>query len=262
MVISHKHRYLFIEIPQTASWSIRNELVELYDGQLILHKHATYPEFEAFATSGERDYFAFATTRNPLDCLVSAYFKLTTDHKGVFSDAEASVRDFKIDYADKMAYEHYKKWGYSFEATLLAPRIWERPYSGMIDLSANNLDYVMRFERIQDDFAEALRLIGIKQQREVPASNKTEGRKKSWESMYSAEMIPKAKHIYGPYMEKWGYEFPREWGGYEHSKLDEIGYRLSYFMKRIYLVHFQKSDNRIAEWVRRLNGVMKQQFYR
>lgn len=37
MIISHEHKYLFIEIPLTASWAVRKELCEFYGGEAILH---------------------------------------------------------------------------------------------------------------------------------------------------------------------------------------------------------------------------------
>jgi len=60
----------------------------MYEGQPILYKHATYPEFLRVATDDEKTYFAFSTIRNPLDQAVSRFFKLKTDHKGQFSDPQ------------------------------------------------------------------------------------------------------------------------------------------------------------------------------
>ena len=105
MVISHKYRYLFIEIPLTGSWAIRKELCEFYGGQQILHKHATYHEFQQSATDDEQAYFVFATVRNPLDSMVSAFYKYKSDHKGVFSDAQHSINTNIIDYADVMLFD-------------------------------------------------------------------------------------------------------------------------------------------------------------
>lgn len=45
MIISHKYRLLFIEVPLTASWAIHHELCNNYEGKPILHKHATYSDY-------------------------------------------------------------------------------------------------------------------------------------------------------------------------------------------------------------------------
>lgn len=50
MVISHKHKYLFIEFPLTGSTSVSKALIENYDGERILHKHSSYFDFCKVAT--------------------------------------------------------------------------------------------------------------------------------------------------------------------------------------------------------------------
>ena len=75
MIVSHEHRYVFIEVPHTASVAISTELRENYDGQRFLRKHATYRDFLRQATPEQRGYFAFAAVRNPLDVAVSRYYR-------------------------------------------------------------------------------------------------------------------------------------------------------------------------------------------
>ena len=75
MIISHRHRYLFVEFPHTASTAIRRELLAYYDGSPILHKHATYVDFETTASAMEMEYFAFSGIRNPLDVAVTLYHR-------------------------------------------------------------------------------------------------------------------------------------------------------------------------------------------
>ena len=79
MIISHEYKYLFIEIPLTASWAIQLELCQFYGGAPILHKHATYAEFRNIASEEELNYLVFATVRNPLDKIVSRYHKIVND---------------------------------------------------------------------------------------------------------------------------------------------------------------------------------------
>lgn len=261
MIISHKYRYLFIEIPLTGSWAIRVELLQNYDGQLILHKHANYQEFKRFASGNELDYFKFATVRNPLDETVSSFFKLKGDHKGIYSEKDASIRTNIIDYADATIYQYIHNSELTFESFFLGPRIWDRPYSNMIDVSAPALDYVMRFEHLDEDFAEVLHNLGIEQVRPVPKTNKTRGRRSNWESYFTPPMITKAKKMYGPFMERWGYEFPYEWGPCRVSRFKEAEYKLSIQMKKLYLTHFRYSDSSYAKIVRKLHSTLKKSLY-
>lgn len=257
MIISHKYRYLFIEIPVTGSYAIHQELCKYYDGHPILHKHATYPEFRGTATRDEQSYFVFASVRNPLDTTVSAFFKYKTNHKGAYSDTDASIQSDKIDYADIRHYESLKDPNATLESVFLKPAIWERPYSNMIEISSDYLDFVIRYENLAEDFAEVLRLLGIKQIRPVPIVNKTQGRDASWKSYYTPKMIEKAKRVYGPFMQKWGYEFPESWGDHcvSHRKMAE--FHLVNMMKKTYLIHFRYNHKIYAKFVRLLNAELK-----
>lgn len=257
MVISHRYKYLFIEIPLTASWAIHHELCTYYDGQLILHKPASYPEFRRIATDEEKKYFVFASVRNPLDAMVSGFFKYKTDHKRVFSNSEESLKYQIIDYADVNFYKHIRKSNITFESAFLSPKVWERPYSDMIEVSSDHLDFIIRYERLQEDFAEVLRLLGLEPVRPVPVTNKTQNRKANWESYYTPRMVEKAKRICGPFMHKWGYEFPPEWGDHQVSWQKQLEFRLANVMKKIYLVHFRYNDGPYARTVRKLHAQLR-----
>ena len=54
MIISHAHRYVFVEVPRTGSRAVATELREHYDGHEILRTHATYSDFLRQATDDER----------------------------------------------------------------------------------------------------------------------------------------------------------------------------------------------------------------
>lgn len=60
MIISHEHRYVFVEVPRTGSSAINRELRERYGGVRILTKPATYEEFARQASDDER-----ATSSSP-----------------------------------------------------------------------------------------------------------------------------------------------------------------------------------------------------
>ena len=60
MIISHVHRYLFVELPHTGSSAVSRELREHYAGTQILYKHARYAEFLRSCSAEERDYFVFS----------------------------------------------------------------------------------------------------------------------------------------------------------------------------------------------------------
>jgi len=251
MIISHQYRYLFIEIPLTGSWSIRHELCERYAGVPILHKHATYPEFAASATPAERDYFVFAAVRNPLDKVVSRYYKLKTDHKGAFSDP-TSADALLTDYADHGKFEYVCRLGASFQQYFA--KYHKRLYSDLIDVSGERLDFVLRFENLQEGFAEVLRQLGIEQTGTIPMMNETVGRSRDWLSYYTSDIVTQAQKTFAPFMEKWGYRFPSEWPEYQSSWRDRAEFRLLCTVRGEYLIHFRYSNTSFARAVRRLRA--------
>jgi hypothetical protein len=262
VIVSHKHQYLFVEIPLTGSWAIRCELLKYYDGQPILHKHANYIEFKRIATPNELHYFKFATVRNPLDEAVSEFLKVEANHKGVYSDRQALSKMEAIDYADLAIYRYIQRSKPTFESYLLRSRLWDRPHSSMIDVSAPGLDYVMRFENLNDDFLKVLKRLGLDPVRPVPVKNRTLGRKADWRTYYTPQMIDKVKRVYGPFMQRWEYPLPSDWGENRVSEFRKFQYHLSIIMKRIYLTHFRYSDSFSSKLVRKLNAVLKGGFYR
>jgi hypothetical protein len=235
MVISDEHRYVFIEIPLTASWSTRRALCDFYGGRPILHKHAWYDEFRRIATPQQRDYFVFAAVRNPLDAAVSHYAKLAHSDGDLLRNDDA-IRDNRADYSHRAAYRWVQETGADFAAYLRRYHRWSA--GSMLELSERDVDHVMRFERLQEDFDAVLRRLGIEPSDEIPQVNRTQGRKRDFTAYYTPDVIPHAQRVFGPYMRRWGYAFPAEWGTYQPTWTDELRYRLvrlvrTEYMKRV-----------------------------
>jgi hypothetical protein len=212
MIISHTHKYLFVELPRTASTAISHELREHYGGTSILRKHATYYDFLKVASPAEKNYFVFAGIRNPLDDAVSLYFKYKSDHKQKFTRLVENTRKKQrlADYAAALKFTFIRSTAADFPAYF--KKFYKVPYNTWSDLSHKQFDYVIRFENLQEDFATALALIGIEQARPLPQVNKTGGKARDYISYYTPEIIPRAKRVFGPYMRQWGYAFPAAWG--------------------------------------------------
>lgn len=234
MIISHKHRYLFVEFPYTASTAIHNELCELYDGAPILWKHAKYHNFLSAASREERQYFVFSGIRNPLDAVVSTYVKLKTNHKGKYTDperrrarggfvTERMLKRYRFMQCDNTDFAAYVK------------RFFRIPYDNWSSLAHHRFDFVVRFENLQDDFAEALDSIGIEQVRPLPVINRTSDKEGDFWSYYDAPEIRKhAIKVFGPFMRRWGYRFPSDWGDSSVPLLSELEFRVLGIIRRMY----------------------------
>jgi hypothetical protein len=254
MIISHAHRYLFIEIPLTASWATRYELCAFYGGEPMLHKHAAYREFAAQATADEQTYFVFAAVRNPLDAAVSGYFKLLSDHKGHFSGQD-SVKSGQADYRDLAKYRWIQQRSATFADYFR--RYQNRPYVDMIERSRRRLDFVIRYENLQADFAAALGHVGLEPVRPIPRLAATAGKDRPWLAYYTPDLVPQAKRQFGPAMRSWGYAFPAEWGPHHVSPAAALQFHLLRQLQAIYLDHFRYRSGRAAAAVRRLRALLQ-----
>jgi hypothetical protein len=215
MIISHKYKYLFVELPRTASTAISHELCELYDGVPVLRKHATYYDFLKNANPEEQQYFVFSCIRNPLDDAVSYYFKLRTNHKDKFTNPKKlKRRKGLVNYIDRRLFSFIRSTNADFSTFFT--RVYRVPYNNWASMSHRDFDFIIRFENLQEDFARALALIGIEQVRPIPTINKTAGKGRDFVSCYSPRVIRRAKWVFGPYMRQWGYDLPAEWG---HAKV-------------------------------------------
>jgi hypothetical protein len=208
----------------------------MYEGQPILYKHATYPEFLRVASEDEKTYFAFSTIRNPLDQAVSRFFKLKTDHNGQFSDPQRKrAKRWVNRLVDEREYRFAQRQDADF-ATYLR-RYHVLPYDTWASVSHDKLDFVMRFERLADDFDEALRRIGIEPVRRLPHTNPTKAKDAEYPSYFPPSSHARARRVFGAYMEKWGYSFPPGWQVGELTWTDRAAYTAFSRLAGIYWLH-------------------------
>ncbi len=237
VVISHKYRYVYIQLPQTACTTVQNELLENYDGEKILFKHALYADFLKQASEEEKKYFVFSNIRNPLDIVVSKFFKYKTDHVGAYSNQKKKSFGFLhkhfLLYWDRSRYAFIKENQADFGAFF--KRFYTQPYSSWAILDHKKFDYLIRYERLQDDFAEMLRRLNIEPVRPLPSRNVTGQKSRDFWSYYdSPELQARAVRLFSEYMGEWGYEFPEEWKKYPKAPASKLRYDSLNFFRKIY----------------------------
>lgn len=225
MVISHEYRYLFIELPHTASTAISRELCELYDGKTILHKHAHYHEFLKIATVEEKSYFVFAGIRNPLDVITTLYFKRKTNHQEFYTTPQHwQVNGGHVSNQALKEFRFISENNANFRDYLF--KFYRIPYDSWGSPRPKNFDFVIRYENLQADFAHLLSLLNIEQIRPLPVVNKTNQKKNNFWDYYSPDMYEHIWSIFGPYMKVWSYKTPSSWGNFQTSSYDSIFFNL------------------------------------
>ena len=241
MIISHRHRYVFVEMPRTGSRAVADELEQYYDGHEILRKHATYSDFLRDATGDERTYFSFSSVRNPLDVAVTRYAHLRANKDNRFTEArQISIRNSLASKVERRIHRWMVKHDADFEAFLL--RWYLLPYDTWTSVDHRRLDLVMRTETLSDDFSRALERIGIEPNRRLPVVNATPGRESDFVSFYTPKAIKRAAWVFGPYMREWGYEFPESWGEVRVPRWSHVVMRIVRVPRMVYWRYFRYAD--------------------
>ena len=219
MIISHSHKYLFVELPRTGSSAVSKELILNYDAESILRKHATYRDFLRQASEDEKEYFVFSSIRNPMDKILSLYFKYKTNHRR-YDDPETYRRDNAlIAWLLMSQFRFVNRNNASFSDFFR--RFYRLPYDDWSSLDHEKMDFVIRFENLSEDFETVLYRIGLTPVRPLPVVNKTANRSKDFWSYYDPEIRGRAEWVFGPYFCRWRYEFPEDWEtkGYRSAEL-------------------------------------------
>lgn len=197
MIISHKYKYVFIQLDKTASTAIAKELMENYDGHPILWKHARYEDFMLVATPEEKKYFKFSGVRNPLDVNVS-YYHVFTDDIGLLGKP------------NKDKYEYIKKHNATF-SDYFKKYVSNKIYCEWKMASFKKLDYVYKYENVQEEFSKILKMLKVEQIRPLPIFNETQSKNKNFESYYTKDIQGMTQIVFCDFMKKWGYSFPENW---------------------------------------------------
>ncbi|MEM7163013.1 MAG: sulfotransferase family 2 domain-containing protein [Bacteroidota bacterium] len=240
MKVSHHHKYVFVELPQTASSAVGLELVENYGAENFKQKHALFHEFKRKMGSKAEEYFVFSAIRNPIDVVVSKYLKYLNNHHNYHSANRRNMNG-RIDriispIRENGRYNWIQKNNADFESFFF--KYFKYPFTNWSVVENHQFDYIMRFENIRNDFAEALGKIGLDLVRELPVRNKTDDKAPSHTYFQSQKARDHAVYIFGPFMELWGYKFPDEWGDVSICAKSQKAFERINKLKTVYWKHF------------------------
>lgn len=214
MVISEKYKYCFIEYPRSASYAIRNELMQYYGGEEYLTKHGKLQDFRRSLKGKEGDYFVFCSIRNPLRDIISVY------NINKHNSSGRAKPDFWKNYKWYIRYRELRrskffKMNEDTSFPVFFDQLFNMPYIKpriVAELKNGNYDHVIRVENLQNDFSAVLKKLGIEQVREVPQFNVSTKKEKDMDTYYPEKIRKKAIRVLGPMMKYMGYEFPESWG--------------------------------------------------
>lgn len=145
MVISNKHKYIYIANPKTGTTSVERLLVNDYAGSTrhdsseISGKHAGSNWLIQHTPS---DYYAFSFVRNPWDRLVSWYGMLQKH----FPDERHNFKEYLLNNLGEKKSESYSNMG----SVTIAQRVW-----------CDGVDFIGRYETLYSDLNEVFKDIGL-----------------------------------------------------------------------------------------------------
>ncbi len=200
-MISSQKRFLFVHIPKTAGNSIQSVLRDYSEDELValrkeqdgierfglrnpkykIKKHSTLKEYrEALGVEQFRTFYKFTCVRNPWDRMVSYYFTPTQNpetwsrqkFRGMIFNA-VSVADYlRLDDADQDPFE--------------------------------NVDYIMRFENLADDFRTVCSRLEISTPT-LPRYNRST--REPYSKYYDEELRELVRARFAAEIERFGYSF-------------------------------------------------------
>jgi chondroitin 4-sulfotransferase 11 len=195
-MISHELKCIFIHIPKCAGSSI-NQQLKLDSVGFSGHSPASYH-------SEYKNYFSFTFVRNPYDRVVSAYKyfrKLKEGHRwykrnSIISNAanEMDFNEFVNHIPDFM--KLMKREEGSFQSG-----VHFQAYSYFLD---SNIDYLARFENIQEDYAYILKKLQLPRTnlRKINSTNNSDYRQ-----LYMEDSKRAVYNIYQEDINKYNYQF-------------------------------------------------------
>src|SRR6266550_360330 len=195
-MISLQKRFLFVHIPKTAGNSIQSTLRDYSEDQLValradqdgierfglrnpnykIKKHSTLAEYRAALDEAQfRDLYKFTCVRNPWDRMVSYYFRTTQ----------------LVETWDRKEFRKLILRALSVRDYLQLDKDEADPFS--------NMDYIIRFENLADDFRAISARLGIP---DAPLPQYNRSNREHYSNYYDAELCELIRKRFTPEIER------------------------------------------------------------
>ena len=190
MIIDHDSKFIFVAVAKTACTSIQRSFGTTQDPEPnIYHMHLK----DIIKTNPEaKGYFKFGFVRNPYDRLVSAYHDLRYS-KGHQSWAHPIQK-----------YKTFKDFVLNLHNSPCRDFIHLKPQFEYLELDGElGVDFVGRFERLNDDFKSVQELINIE---ERSLDRHRSSSHEQYTTYYDTETKNTVYELYRKDFEAFGYE--------------------------------------------------------
>ena len=206
-MISHKHKFIFVHVPKTGGTSIealfypprrpwKTSYVGFHgwdDKNKIWMQHATIQQVNDLYMGDLSEYFKFGFVRNPWDRAVSDWM--------LFQTKTYRTSEPFVNYLNVMGV--FKRMLKPVESDYRADHILPQ-CDFLFDSENRPVDFIGRFENLQEDFNTVCDKIGIPRQ-QLPHKHKT--KHKHYTEYYDDETREIVAEKYAKDIEYFGYEF-------------------------------------------------------
>ena len=200
-MISLQKRFLFVHIPKTAGNSIQSTLRDYSEDQLValrkeqdgierfglrnpnykIKKHSTLCEYrDALGNEQFRRFYKFTCVRNPWDRMISYYFTPTQSPETWDRRKFGNIISKAVSVADYLRLDRNE----------------EDPFA--------NVDYILRFENLADDFRTVCGTLGISPAT-LPRYNRSS--REHYSRYYDEELRELVRTRFAAEIERFGYTF-------------------------------------------------------
>jgi hypothetical protein len=214
-MISHKLKCIFIEVPKTASTSIREvlgfspkphldiietkrEMISNWPFPKRLGKLSKLNEFNRLIPTKLRkntvekqfsNYYKFGFVRNPWDRVVSLY-----------------LRKEGIKMSDKLTFEEFTNWIQNSSDTSIHSSVHKNQLDWFLDENGKVIvDFIGKFENLEDDYKIIMKKLGV--DKELPHANNGNNNKLHYAEYYTPKTIDIITKKFKVDIEYFGYEF-------------------------------------------------------
>jgi Sulfotransferase family len=203
-MISFHKRFLFVHIPKTAGNSIQSVLRDYSEDELValrkeqdgierfglrnpkykIKKHSKLSEYrDALGDEQFRNLYKFSCVRNPWDRMVSYYFTPTQRPETWNAKKFSRIISKAVSIADYLRLNENE----------------EDPFA--------NVDYIMRFENLADDFRAVCNRLGIPPATLPQYNRSTRGH---YSKYYDDELCELVRRRFAAEIERFGYTFDEQ----------------------------------------------------
>ncbi len=220
--LSRRYGLLFIHGRATASTAV-HDAMESYlegerlpkdrmlgdDGQILVARHSNLPTLIRHGCLSPQErtkLLVFATVRNPFDQLVSHYSKMRAIQDGRLARPNAILTETRLDSLEYSATHPFEQWILShwrrpgLLGRFRGPRPWRYSHT-------KDVDHVLRFEQLQEDFSELLTRVGYEGTIELHRVNPTPGRERDYRRYYTPRARRHVERAWRAELARYGYGF-------------------------------------------------------